>query len=239
MFKLEFEKLISHKNTKILLSIYLIALIFFLGIYLVGESALNISIFNTGQFVVASLNMMMALILPFIALYLSSHSFISEYRKNTLKNILLLPVKKSEIFIGKLMSIQVLLGGMLIFQFIVTSTFGIIMDGFSFSATGILVYLNAYIILGLVSLFAAVLSGILSTTGMVVIFSTITYLSLNFITLLLPRLQVISLSYMLSNYQIILASGTLLLSLVAYYIILYIIGYQLFEKKEAIICLSE
>lgn len=219
--------------------LYAVLLAGLLGLYGYGELGLNLSIFNSGQFVLSSLNMMMAMILPFIVLYLSSSSFVSEFKSNTIKNMFLLPVKKYEIYLAKLLSVQTLLGAMLMVQLIISIVFGSLIDGFAFSLATFTSYLGAFLILGLVNLLGSVLAMFLSTTGMVIIVSYIGFISLNVLGYVVPTLRSISISHMLGQYQMVFGSITLLLSVVAYYILLTIIGYQLFEKKEAILCQSE
>lgn len=239
MYKIELSKLMGKKSTKILLVIYILLLTGLLGLYTYGEVGLDLSIYNRGQFVLSSLNMMMALILPFIVLYLSSSTFVSEFKNNTIKNLFLLPIKKYEIYIAKLLSVQTLIGAILGIQLFSSIIVGTIIDGFSLSMSIFISYFGAFIILGLINLLSSILSMFLNTTGMVIIVSYIGFVSLNVLGYIVPMLQNISISHMISQYQMIFSSSTLLLSIVAYYILLTIVGYQLFEKKEAMICQSE
>jgi len=239
MFKIEWNKLISKKSTKILLIIYGLVLVGLLGFYTYGEFGLNLSIYNAGQFVTASLSSMMAIILPFIVLYLSSQSFVTEFKNNTFKNMFLLPVKKSTIYLSKLISVQALVGLLLISQFILTTIVGLVVDGLSFSLVPLTTYLGAFLVLGLINILSSLLAMVFNSTGIIIIVAYFGYMALNIFGYLVPRIKVISISHMLGGYPLIFTSLTLLLSVVAYYILLYIIGYQLFEKKEAIICQSE
>lgn len=239
MYKMELTKIIHKKSTKILLVIYSILLLGLLAIYTYGETGLNLSIYNSGQFVIASLNAMMAFILPFIVLYLSSNTFIYEFKNNTIKNLFLLPINKYEIFLAKLLSVQTIIGILLLLQLIITFVLGILVDGLSFSFVTITNYLGAFLILGVVNILSSILSLFLNTTGMVIIVSYVGYFGLNILGYLVPRLKGISISHMIGNYHMIFNSLTLLLSVFAYYILLYIIGFQLFDKKEAVICQLE
>lgn len=239
MFNIEWQKLIGKKSSKTLLVIYSIILVGLLGLYAYGEFGLNLSIYNAGQFVTASLSTMMAMILPFIVLFLSSQSFVSEFKSNTFKNMFLLPVKKSKIYLSKLLSVQALVGIILATQFLLTTLVGLLVDGISLSFAPLTAYLGAFAVLGLVNIVSSLLAMLFSSTGIIIIVSYFGYLALNILGYVVPRLKVISISHMLGAYPLVFTSLTLLLSVVAYYILLYIIGYQLFEKKEAIVCQSE
>lgn len=239
MYKIELTKLMDKKSTKVLMIVYTVFLVGLLGLYSYGEIGLNISLFNSGQFVLSSLNMMMAVILPFIVLYLSSSSFVTEFKNNTIKNMFLLPVKKMDIYLSKLLSVQTIIGVLLMIQLILTLIAGTIIDGFAISMTTLVTYLGAFLMLGLINVLSSILAMFLSTTGMVIIISYVGFIALNVGGYVFPALRNISISHMLGQYQMIFSSSTLLLSVVAYYILLTIIGYQLFEKKEAIICQSE
>lgn len=239
MFKIELSKLLSKKSTKTLMVIYSVILLGILGVYTYGEFGLNLSIYNSGQFVTASLNTMMAVVLPFIVLYLSSQSFVTEFKDNTFKNLFLLPVKKSSIYLSKLLSVQAVIAMILGSQFILTSLVGILVDGFSLSLVPVTYYLGAFLVLGLINMLSSLLSMIFNSTGIILIVSYFGFLGLNILGYVVPKIKMISISHMLGGYQMILTSLTLLLSVIAYYILLYIAGYQLFEKKEAIVCQSE
>lgn len=239
MYKIELIKLLSKKSTKTLIIIYSVLLVALLGLYAYGEAGLDISIYNSGQFVLSSLSMMMALVLPFITLYLSASTFIGEFKNSTIKNLLLLPVKKYQIYIGKLLSVQTVIGMILGIQLVLTLILGGVIDGFSLSLNTLTYYLGAFIILGLINVLSALLSMVLNTPGMVIIVSSIGFIGLNVLSYALPSIRVISLSHMLGQYTMIFNSMTLLLSVLAYYILFSIVGYQLFDKKEAMVCQSE
>jgi len=78
-----------------------------------------------------------------------------------------------------------------------------------------------------------------NSSGMIIIVSYIGFMVLNVLGIIIPKIQVISLGHIMGQYQMLFSSLTLLLSVVAYYILFSVIGYQLFEKKEAMICQSE
>ncbi len=128
---------------------------------------------------------------------------------------------------------------MLMMQLVLSIIFATFIDGFAISMATLTSYFGAFLILGLVNLLGSLLAMFLTTTGMVIIVSYIGFISLNVLGYVVPTLRNISISHMLGQYQMVFGSLTLLLSVVAYYILLTIIGYQLFEKKEAIICQSE
>jgi len=244
IFKLEWTKLFKKKNTKILIGLYSIILMVMTGLYLFGEKNLGLSIYNESQFIKATLSATMAFILPFIALYLSSTNIINDFSNHTIKNLMLLPINKSKLFVGKLMSIQALIGLLLAIQFAFTMIVGFLLDGgFSF---GILIsllgqYLGAFIILGLVNLSGVLLGLLLNSSGLTIVVGYVLFIGMKMLSAYSGIIKLISPTTIISNYGNILsgASWTLLLSVVSYYIILFIVSSQLFEKKEVQPCQSE
>ncbi len=83
--KLEWFKLYKRKSTKVLIMIYTLVLILQSLIYYYGERSLGINLFTAGQFTASSLKLMMAFMLPFICLYMSSHCFAQDLGKGTIK----------------------------------------------------------------------------------------------------------------------------------------------------------
>ncbi|MCH4889254.1 hypothetical protein EZV73_16780 [Acidaminobacter sp. JC074] len=239
MFKIEFKKLLNKKSTKTLLIIYGLLFLGLMGIYAYGEAGLGLSIYNSGQFTLSSLNAMMTFVLPFIVLYMTASTFVSEFKKGTIKNLYLLPVQKHEIYISKLLSVQSLVGILLIVQMVLSLIAGGLLDGIGLSLATITGYIGAFILLGLINVLSSLLSMFLNTSGMVVLVTYIAFMVLNVVGIMVPSLQTISISHMMGQYQMIFSSFSLLLSVIAYYILLSVVGYQLFDKKEAMICLSE
>ncbi len=239
MYKIELTKLLHKKSIKTLMIIYAVLFLGLIGIYIYGESSLNLSIYNSGQFVLSSLNTMMAFMLPFIAIYISSNTFVTEFKNKTIKNLYLLPVKKYEIYIAKLLSVQTLIAVILMMQFVLSLIFGTILDGFSLNLNTVTTYIGAFVILGLINLMSSLFSMFFNSSGMIIIVSYIGFMVLNVLGIIIPKIQVISLGHIMGQYQMLFSSLTLLLSVVAYYILFSVIGYQLFEKKEAMICQSE
>jgi len=244
IFKLEWTKLFKKKNTKVLIGLYGIILFVLTGLYLYGESALGLSIYNESQFVKASLSIMMGFILPFIALYLSSTNIINDFSNHTIKNLMLLPIEKSKLFIGKVLSIQALIGLLLAIQLVFTLLVSLLLDGgFSFTILLSLVtaYIGAFLVLGLINLFGVLLGLLLNSSGLTIVVGYVSFIGLKLFAAYSGALKAISPTTLISNYNhiISLSSLTLLLSLVSYYIILFIVTSQLFEKKEVQPCQSE
>lgn len=244
IIKMEWTKLLKKKNTKVLIGLYGVILLVMSGLYIFGEKSFGLSIYTESQFMKATLSTMMGFILPFIALYLSSTKITGEFSHHTIKNLMLLPIEKSKIFIGKLVSVQGLLGVLLLIQFIFSLILGLFLDG-GFSL-GILFslfgdYLGAFVILGLINLSGALLAMVFNSGGLTIFIGYILYIGMNFISMYSAPFKAISLTTIVSNYGSLFsgASLTLLLSVLAYYMILYIVGSQLFEKKEVQSCQSE
>lgn len=244
VFKMEFLKLYKRKSTKVLMSIYGLMMILLFIVYFLGENQLGLKIFSGGQFLSATLSLMMSVILPFICLYISSVSFALDFTNGTIKNMFLLPIKKSDIFLAKIISVQSLIGLLLVIQFSISLLFGLLLDG-GFSISYLIIYfleyLGAFFVLGIVNLSGVLFSLLVSSTGLALLLSYLVYIGMGIISSFVPVLKTISVSNIITNYSIILSkfSISLLLSVVAYYIILFIIGSLVFEKKEESLCQFE
>ncbi|MCK8059125.1 MULTISPECIES: ABC transporter permease [unclassified Fusibacter] len=244
VLSIELMKLYKRKSTRVLLGVYAVMMLLVSVMYLLGETRFGLSIFNEGQFITASLGLMMAFILPFITLMVTSTSFALDFSTGTIKNMFLLPVEKKDVFIGKLLAIQSLIGALLAIQLVFTTLLGLVLDGgfaLGVFGSGLVAYLGAFIVLGLVSLIAATLSLLVKSTGITVLISYIGYMAFGVITIYLPRLQSISLPKLIGSYEGLLTSNgvALLLPIASYYILFSIVGMLLFDKKEAVVCQYE
>lgn len=243
-FKIECLKLYKRRSVKVLFTLYGVIVLALSALYLISEKSMGLSLYSEGQFITASLSVLMSFVLPFITLYLSVASFGLEFSKGTIKNMFLLPVEKTELYISKVLSIQSIIGLALIIQFIYSLFFGMILDGgFSMMVLGavLLEYLGAFVILGLINLVGALLSLFVSSTGLAVFLAYILYVVTRFVGLYYPALKQISLATIVNNYKFLFSNFNLsiLLSVIAYYIILVIVGSWVFEKKEESVCQYE
>ncbi len=243
-FKIENLKLFKRKSTRVLIILYAIVIFFVSAVYFLGEKNIGLSIFNEGQFITASLGITMSMILPFIALYITSTSFALDFSNGSIKNMFLLPIEKGQIFINKIISVQSLLLILLTIQFIFTLVFSFLLDGgFSLNvlANSVLEYLGAFLILGLVSLASAAISLLVSSTGLTILISYLVYTGIGIGNMYFPRLATVSFTRIVNSYNALLTNFdfSLLLSIAGYYILLYIAGTLLFDKKEESVCQYE
>lgn len=244
MFKAEWMKLYKRKSVKVLLAIYGALVVAMSLIYVLGEQKLGLSLYTESQFITSSLGTVMTFILPFIALYVSTASFGLEFSKGTFKNMLLMPVSKSSLYINKLMAVISLLGGMLIMQLVYSLAFSLILDG-GFTMTilmGVLgEYLGAFLILGLIAGAGALMAMFITSTGLAVFIGYLIYMGIGILNLYLPVIKPVSLTNIMSTYNHLLSGGfgIQLLSVIAYYIIILTTGLMLFEQKEEDTCLYE
>lgn len=243
-YRIEWIKLFKRKSSRILMGLYGL-IVLALGImYMMGESVMAVNLFNGGQFMGASLGFTMGLMLPFIALYLSSTSFALDFSQGTIKNMFLLPLKKDQIFLGKLLAVQSILGILVVIQFSFSLIVGLFLDGwmgFGVLGTQILVYGGAFLALGLLNLLAALVSLMVSSSGLAILISYVALVAMNLLDNFVPRLRVISLPTLLAQYDVVISRLQVaqLLSFVAYYILLFMVGYLLFEKKDEGSCQFE
>lgn len=243
-YGIECVKLFKRKSTKVLVIVYSILVLGLSIVYLLSERTLGLNLFTEGQFIGGVLRFSMSFLLPFIALYVTSTSFALDFSQGTIKNMFLLPLRKDEIFRAKLMAAQSLMGLLLIIQFTFSLVLGVLLDG-GFEMAMLFSYglqtIGAFFILGLIILYSALLSLLVSSTGLAILLSYISLMALNLIGLYLPQFRLISLPVIIRNYGTLMTQFSLsqLLSVVAYYIILFIVGYLIFEKKDEGTCQYE
>jgi len=240
ILRAELTKLTRKKSTLVLLSLYCITYIGIVLFYLVGENALDVSLYNSNQFVGASLKIMMGFLFPLLALYLASSSIALDYSKGTIKNMYLLPINKDMLYAGKIIAVQGIIGAVLALQLVLSISFSIIQEGFSLTGLGtyFLQYIGAFFVLLLVNLFGTTLTLWIKNTGLVIIISYTAYIVAGIINLYVPAIKSISFRHLIGNYTEFFRNGSLslLLSIVAYYIIVFVVGLILFDKKDENIC---
>ena len=240
LLKVELIKLLKKASTKVFLVMYGIILLGGALIYVIAESRFDLTIYSGSQFVGASLSTMMAFLLPLMTIYLAGSSQGIDFSRGTMKNMYLLPISRTKLFISKLLSVQVIVGSVMVAQFIITLVVSISVDGFTFVSLGAILmdYIGAFLILGLVNIIGNVLSLLVKNVGLAIIIAYVGYIGLGILTLYVPSIRSISITNLINNYGNFLGGGaiTMLLSTLAYYIILFITGLLLFEKKEESLC---
>jgi len=240
LLKVELIKLLKKASTKVFLVMYGIILLGGALIYVIAESRFDLTIYSGSQFVGASLSTMMAFLLPLMTIYLAGSSQGIDFSRGTMKNMYLLPISRTKLFISKLLSVQVIVGSVMVAQFIITLVVSISVDGFTFVSLGAILmdYIGAFLILGLVNIIGNVLSLLIKNVGLAIIIAYVGYIGLGILTLYVPSIRSISITNLINNYGNFLGGGaiTMLLSTLAYYIILFITGLLLFEKKEESLC---
>ncbi|MDW7662243.1 MAG: ABC transporter permease [Bacillota bacterium] len=153
LLRIEITKLYKRKNIKVLVSLYMSMLILMSILYLVAEKKLGLTLYTEGQFITSSLSLVMAGFMPLLALYVASVTLSSEMSSGTLKNMLLLPIKREQLYLSKIAAVLSLIGGMLILQWLYSMVFSIIVDGainFSFLIGTLGDYFGAFLVLGLI-----------------------------------------------------------------------------------------
>lgn len=240
ILKTEITKLAYKKSTKVLGILYITALLFGILIYIGAESILGFTLYNQLQFVGAGLSVMMNFLLPLMALFLASSMITIDYAKGTIKNMYLLPIHKDKIFVGKIAAVQVVLAAILVVQFLITTLVAWVMEGIQFKTLmGFFgQYIGAFVVLLMVNLIGHALTLLLKNTGIVIIMAYTLYTVLGIASLYIPVIKSISISHLIGSYSEFFNGGNvfLLLSVIAYYIILFIAGLLLFDKKEEYLC---
>ncbi|MBN2793791.1 MAG: ABC transporter permease [Clostridia bacterium] len=243
ILKAEWLKM-KKKSIKVLIGLYGLMLIGLTFLYVYSETFGGLMLFNKGQFVSSSLKLMMTLVLPLVSLFMASSLFGSELQQGTIKNMLLLPIEKTQIFIYKIIAIIGLLFGILSLQFVYSTIISIIFDGWiSFRLLGscLLSYFGALLVLGLIASIGAVLTLIIKSNGLALLLGYFSYIVLGVLNIYFPILRPISLPTIMDQYHHLLFSGYLiqLLSIVAYYIMILSAGILIFDKKDDELCQFE
>ncbi len=240
LLKVELSKLLKKRNTKVFLIIYSIIFFGMALVYVGAENLFDLSFYSGVQFVGASLSTMMAFMLPLLAIYLAGQSQAIDFTRGTMKNMYLLPVSRTKIFISKLLAVWIIIGIVLGGQFLFALLISFVADGFALAGLGgtILDYIGAMVVLGLVNLIGNLLALIFKNTGLSVILAYIAYVGLSLVAVYVPVLKTISITTVITGYHMLFNISTLnvLLSALAYYIILFIAGLLVFEKKEESLC---
>ena len=240
MLKVELMKLMKTLNTKIFIGIY--GLIFF-GLtffYVVAEKVFGFSIYTDIQFVKASLSTMMLFLLPLLAIYFAGQSQAIDFMRGTMKNMYLLPISRTKIWLSKVVAVWVFIGVLLSGQFILSLLVSMMVEGSRLDGLGrtIIQYLSAFVVLGLISLIGNMLALLFKNTGLSIIIAYAGYVGLGLLSIYFPIIKAVSITTIITNYHMLfnLNSLNVLLSTVAYYIIMMVVGLQLFEKKEESLC---
>lgn len=244
LLRIELIKLYKRKNIKVLASIYMGMMIAMSLFYLIAEKRLGLTLYTDGQFITSSLSLVMKGFMPLLALYVSSSTIGSEMSGGTLKNMLLLPIKRGQLYLYKVTAVLSLIGILLVSQWLYSMIFSLVMDGafgFTFLLGTLGDYLGAFIVLGLIVNLSSVLTLAFKSTGITIVSSYILYVVIGFAGIYFPAFSNVSPTTIIREYGYFFASGggIQLLSTIAYYIIIVMTGLLLFDKKEEEICLYD
>ncbi|MCD4712579.1 MAG: ABC transporter permease [Clostridiales bacterium] len=244
LLRIEITKSYKRKNIKVLVSLYMSMLILMSILYLVAEKRLGLTLYTEGQFITSSLSLVMAGFMPLLALYVASVTLSSEMSSGTLKNMLLLPIKREQLYLSKIAAVLSLIGGMLILQWLYSMVFSIIVDGainFSFLIGTLGDYFGAFLVLGLIINLSIALTLAFKSTGITIVSSYLLYVILGFVGIYFPAFSNVNPTTIFREYGYFFegGGGIQLLSTFAYYIIIVMTGLLLFDKKEEEICLYD
>ena len=101
LLKVELTKLLKKTSTQVFLILYAIIVLGGSAVYVIAESRFDLSIYSGVQFVGASLGSMMAFLLPLMTIYFAGSSQSIDFSRGTMKNMYLLPISRTELFISK------------------------------------------------------------------------------------------------------------------------------------------
>jgi len=240
IIKVEILKLMRKTSSKVLLLIY--GIVFSIGchIYIGAERVWDLSLYSGLQFSSAALSMLMGFLLPFIVMYLGAGIHSLDFINGSIKNMYLLPISRSKLYLGKLVAVQLVIAALLLGQFLLGLMVSLIVEGFVMAGLGTLIteFLGAFIVLGLVNLVANALVLLVKNMGLTLIIGYGAFILLTLLSAYSPFFDTISITSIISGYGQLfnVRAINLLLSSFAYYIILFIAGLLLFEKKEESLC---
>jgi ABC-2 type transport system permease protein len=244
LLKIEITKLYKRKNIKVLAAFYMAMMIAMSLFYLIAEKRFGLTLYTEGQFITSSLSLVMAGLMPLLALYVASVTLGSEMSGGTLKNMLLLPIKRGQLYLYKIVAVLSLIGGLLAVQWLYSLFFSLLMDGafsFTFLLKSVGEYIGAFLVLGLIVNLSSVLTLAFKSTGITIFSSYLLYVVLGFAGIYFPAFANVNPTTIIREYGYFFSSGggIQLLSTFAYYIIIVMTGLLLFDKKEEEICLYE
>lgn len=244
LLRIEIIKLYKRKNIKVLASIYMAMMIAMSIFYLIAERRLGLTLYTEGQFITSSLSLVMTGFMPLLALYVASVTLSSEMSGGTLKNMLLLPIKREHLYLYKIAAVLGLIGGMLVLQWFYSMFFSLLVDGaisFSFLIGTLGDYIGAFLVLGLIVNLSSTLTLAFKSTGITIVSSYLLYVVIGFAGIYFPAFSNVSPTTIIREYGYFFegGGGIQLLSTFGYYIIVVMTGLLLFDKKEEEICLYD
>jgi ABC-2 type transport system permease protein len=244
LLKIEIVKLYKRKNIKVLAAFYMAMMIAMSLFYLIAEKRFGLTLYTEGQFITSSLSLVMAGLMPLLALYVASVTLGSEMSGGTLKNMLLLPIKRGQLYLYKIVAVLILIAGLLALQWLYSLIFSLLVDGafsFTFLLKSVGEYIEAFLVLGLIVNLSSVLTLASKSTGITIFSSYLLYVVLGFAGIYFPTFANVNPTTIIREYGYFFSSGggIQLLSTFAYYIIIVMTGLLLFDKKEEEICLYE
>ncbi len=202
LIKVEIKKLLKKKSTKVFLILYGIILAGITTVALVAELVFGLALYHGAGFIGAVLATMMGFLLPLMTIYLSSSSQALDMTRKTMKNMYLLPISRTKLYISKIAAVQFITAAVLGIQFVVVLAANLAINGTDLAGlVGVAVdHIGAFLILGLVNIIGNALTLLVRNTGLVIILAYVGFVGLNLLAMYFPAVSTVAITTLLSGY---------------------------------------
>lgn len=239
----EVDKMYRKKKVMVLVLLTLLAIA--IGQLMVSGVRFQFGIRASGsaQFPILVLSVLINTLLPLFTVLMSIDIFSGEYSSNTMKISLLRPVSRLKLFTAKVAAIGSFILASLILVMVLSAVTGIIFNStstsFIYFGKVFLAYIASALPILVFTLLIVILSNIFKSGTSVFFLSILIYLGFKVLSILYPQFSNLLILPNFNWYNLFLAQGMDVLKIInkffvmtGYGIILFIIGYYLFDKKD-------
>lgn len=239
----EVEKL--YKKKKILVAVIISLIVIIVGQFIVVGVRNGFGLRGTSsmEFPILVLSVVVNTILPLFVALITIDSFSSEFNQNTMKITITRPISRLKFFTSKLVAIILFTLANLLFVMIFSIIMGAIFNANSFTFAGLMKILVCYLVsvfpMIILALMIIVFANILKSGVGTFFLSVFVFVIFKALEIVFSRYSGIFFTSMLSWYNLWIMNRLPILNLfrkfmmmLSYGILLFTIGYYLFDKKE-------
>ena len=237
----ELKKLFYQTKTKILFALsVLIVLAIGIGSFLINSNV-GVQMVSPERFPIFVLEILTGFVLPILTIFIGSELLSSEFKDTTIKNLFALPVSKSIIYIGKVLSGAVEIGVYLFIIGISSMTVSVAMSGpQAFGNLGgfIVSYLGVFIYLIMILIIASFVSLLVSSSGLAIVTNLFVWFGIGAVAMFFSNIKQFLPTTFASWYKPVVNGVNMTLALppilymISYCVIFMIVGLNIFERKE-------
>ncbi|MBU5268937.1 ABC transporter permease [Clostridium cochlearium] len=239
----EVEKL--YKKKKILVAAIVSLIFIVIGQFTVMgvRSGFGIRGTSSMEFPILVLSVVLKSILPLFTALVTIDSFSGEFSQNTMKITITRPISRLKFFTAKIVAIMLFVIANLLFVMIFSIIIGIIFNSNSFTFIGILRIFLCYVVsilpMMILALIIIVFCNILKSGTGVFFLSVLLFIAFKAMEVIFSRYSGIFFTSMLNWYNLWIISNLPFIKILrqfmmmcGYGIVLFTLGYYLFDKKE-------